>query len=336
MTRPSPAVPPGILSLPLTAAIPDEEPVTRLYLLAVRRPGITDAELVAHGYDQAAIEHATRALQSLGLLRPAGAGAWEALPPDIALPALAGRYEMRAATTRALSDELGRVYRQARRHPTEEPGVVALRSLQELQEAFERVVAAAEHEVIGFRDNSPWTAYILGRDPARHQGRWLSAQGRPLRLRTTYDPVVLELPQATEVLAARTGSGEVSRFVRGLPFSVVVADTSAAVIDLTSFDSSGQGCLLIHDRRFVLALAGLVEMVWRQGTPMTLDGAATIDAQSRLILSMLGAGATDSTIAARLGVSQRTVERKMRALMEQLGAATRFQAGVLAAHRGWL
>ena len=336
MTRPAPLIELGLLTFPLSAAIPDDEPVTRLYLLAVRRPGITKAELVTHGYSETEVDAATDELGRLGLLRRAGDDAWEALPPDIALPALAGQFEMRAATTRALTTELSRIYRSARRQPTDDSGIVALRSLQELQDASEQVVAVAEHEVISFRDNSPRTAHLFGRDPAQHRGRWTTAGGRPLLLRTTYDTAVLDLPQATEILSARRGSGEECRFVRGLPFSVMVADTTAAVVDLTSFDSSGQGCLLVHDRRLVLALTSLVEMVWRLGTPMAPEGVGALDRQSRLILSLLAAGATDATIAARLGISQRTVERKMRSLMERLGAATRFQAGVQAARRGWL
>lgn len=115
-----------------------------------------------------------------------------------------------------------------------------------------------------------------------------------------------------------------------------VADGTSAIVDLTSYDTSGQGCLLIHDRRLVLALAGLAEMVWRMAAPTASDEPGTLDRQSHLILSLLTAGATDATIAARLGISQRTVERKVRVLMERLGAATRFQAGVQAARRGWL
>ena len=54
------------------------------------------------------------------------------------------------------------------------------------------------------------------------------------------------------------------------------------------------------------------------------------------ILTLLAAGASDATIARQSGISQRTVERRVRALMDQLGAGTRFQAGVQAARRGWL
>ena len=41
-------------------------------------------------------------------------------------------------------------------------------------------------------------------------------------------------------------------------------------------------------------------------------------------------------IAGQTVISQRTVERKVRTMLEQLGASTRFQAGVQAARRGWL
>ncbi|GAB95579.1 putative LuxR family transcriptional regulator [Kineosphaera limosa NBRC 100340] len=327
-------VDPGLLTLSATGV---DEPANRLYLLAVHRPGITRAALLAEGFDEATIEKVTADLQRIGLLRRTADDEWEALPPDLTLPALAGEFELRAATARALSIELSTIYRNARAHPrVEGGGIVALSNQQELAEASAHLVAVAEHEVIGFRDNSPRTAHLFGGDPDQHRGRWVNASGRPLRLRTTFDSAVLDLPRAAEILQARTASGESCRFARGLPFSVIVADTTSAVVDLTSYDSSAQGCLLVGDRRLVLALAGLVEMVWRTAAPMASDKEGPIDGQSRLILSLLAAGATDTLIASRTGISQRTVERKVRTLMERLGAATRFQAGVQAARRGWL
>ena len=54
------------------------------------------------------------------------------------------------------------------------------------------------------------------------------------------------------------------------------------------------------------------------------------------LLSLLSAGRSDSTIARLSGISLRTVERRVRSLMDRLGAKTRFQAGVQAARRGWI
>ena len=47
-------------------------------------------------------------------------------------------------------------------------------------------------------------------------------------------------------------------------------------------------------------------------------------------------GAKDEQIARTLGLSLRTVRRRVADLMIELGVDTRFQAGVEAARRGWL
>jgi DNA-binding NarL/FixJ family response regulator len=54
------------------------------------------------------------------------------------------------------------------------------------------------------------------------------------------------------------------------------------------------------------------------------------------VLSLLEAGYPDESIAVRLGVSVRTVRRMITAMMDRLGARSRFQAGARAADSGWL
>ena len=66
------------------------------------------------------------------------------------------------------------------------------------------------------------------------------------------------------------------------------------------------------------------------GTPAGGPGGGAASWRDRLILTLLASGASDAVIARQSGVSQRTVERRVRALMDRLGAATRFQAGVQA------
>ena len=93
---------------------------------------------------------------------------------------------------------------------------------------------------------------------------------------------------------------------------------------------------MVRDRRIVLALRGLCETWWRLGTPLAWESGGELDEDSSFIVSMLAAGATDAMMASQAGLSQRTVERRVRALMNRLGATTRFQAGVLAVRRGWI
>jgi DNA-binding NarL/FixJ family response regulator len=58
--------------------------------------------------------------------------------------------------------------------------------------------------------------------------------------------------------------------------------------------------------------------------------------RERQLLTLLTAGYTDESAAARLGISVRTVRRMVSGIMNRLGARSRFQAGVKAADRGWL
>jgi DNA-binding NarL/FixJ family response regulator len=83
----------------------------------------------------------------------------------------------------------------------------------------------------------------------------------------------------------------------------------------------------------------LFERVWLSAVPLTasdLPDSADLGARERELLSLLSAGSTDESAAARLGVSVRTVRRMVADIMNRLGARSRFQAGVKAADRGWL
>ena len=113
------------------------------------------------------------------------------------------------------------------------------------------------------------------------------------------------------MLRARAEGGEQVRFVPELPFSVLVVDETAAIVDVSRHAPDGGGSLLVRQPALVRSLAELVETVWRLGTPAGRARTAGLDQRDTAILTL-------------------------RALMDQLGAGTRFQAGVQAARRGWL
>lgn len=69
---------------------------------------------------------------------------------------------------------------------------------------------------------------------------------------------------------------------------------------------------------------------------LAVDGDQGPSDDIRRLLVLLGAGLTDASIARELGVSERTVNRRIIALQDALAARSRFQLGVQAARRGWL
>jgi DNA-binding CsgD family transcriptional regulator len=80
-------------------------------------------------------------------------------------------------------------------------------------------------------------------------------------------------------------------------------------------------------------------LVGRPAVPLTPTGISTateLSNRERVLLALLSSGSTDQEVAAELGLSVRTVRRMVSDLMHQLGARSRFAAGVHAIDRGWL
>lgn len=310
---------------------------TAVYLLAVRQSVVTRASLIEAGVSPDAVEGALEVLLDHGLLTPTGEDAWAATPPESTPPPEAAAPGTQPGDLRAVAEALGHLHHEHR--PTVEGttcGIRILTSLDHLITATLTALTTATSEVWCARDHSPSTERLFRAALDEHRRRLISRAGTPVRRHAVFDPRVMSIACAADVLMARAEAGEDHRFITGVPFGLLVADSSLAVVDLTAFDTSGAGSLLVTDRRLVLALRRLVQTWWNLGTPTALPGPDGIDRDSAYILSMLATGATDATVAARSGLSQRTIERRVSALMQQLGAATRFQAGVLAARRGWI
>ena len=314
-----------------------EAAVTRVYLAALQHAQPSRSLLIAQGIRSDLVDTSLRILEAQGLVRIHEGGHLEVLPPDIALPNLASELEQRARQTRSAAHELAQVYFQARSQMIrpDTSGLRILQSMDELAAATADIVSSATAQVRSFRAMSPRTRDLFAAPIHSHEAPSTGAGGAPLDMRTTYTSEVLDLENALQVLEARERGGERFRFVSSIPFSALVVDDAAAVVDTTLFESNGQGSVLVRSRPMVRALAALADLFWDLGAPLPRTaGARTAEARDRTILALLAAGAPDATIARQTGVSQRTVERRVRALMDQLGAGTRFQAGVQAARRG--
>ncbi|MBZ9641835.1 helix-turn-helix transcriptional regulator [Streptomyces sp. PSKA30] len=105
---------------------------------------------------------------------------------------------------------------------------------------------------------------------------------------------------------------------------------------------------LVRDSSLLDALVALFESYWENAVPLHLseagDDLATDDAATHpslspadgKLLSLLVAGVADKAIASQMGLSRRTVQRRIQSLMTRAGAGTRMQLAWQAARRGWL
>jgi DNA-binding CsgD family transcriptional regulator len=326
----------------LASDAPDRETetlLTRVYLATLQHPEPSRSLLVAQGMPAGVVDQALATLVDQGLIRLHAGGVIEVVPPDISLPSLALSYERRARATRSAAHELAQVYFQARAaSQTPDLGTIRiLRSLDEISAVTAEIVAGGTQVVRCFRSMSPRTRAVFASPRHSHEEPTHGVGGARLEMRTVYDTRVLEIEGALEVLEARERGGERFRFTTSVPFSAVIVDEAAAVVDVSAFESSGYGSALVRARPMVAALVALNDKLWDLGAPLNRGtGGTAAERRDQTILALLAAGAPDATIARQTGVSQRTVERRVRALMDQLGAGTRFQAGVQAARRGLL
>jgi DNA-binding CsgD family transcriptional regulator len=152
---------------------------------------------------------------------------------------------------------------------------------------------------------------------------------------TVWDTQVLEMPGALTALSARREGGEFQRSISSLPLSIVIVDDATCIVEWSGEGRGPQG-LKGHARGAVAAGIKVFERFWQLGTPIGDDVEGELDGRDAQVLRLMAAGVTDAAIARQTALSQRTVERRVRHLMERLDAQTRFQAGVQAVHRGWL
>lgn len=169
-------------------------------------------------------------------------------------------------------------------------------------------------------------------DPMNDILRELVGQGR--RLRTIYP--VRALQDAPDVLAYRAEIGEEIRLLPDVPTRMLVLGKTHAILPepLGMVDEPRS---LVRQRGIVEALSWLFEELWDGAAPVPeLAGAGAPSDQRRFLLQQLADGAQDEQIARRLGISLRTVRRRVAELMGELGAESRFQAGVEASRRAWI
>ncbi|MFF0557497.1 LuxR C-terminal-related transcriptional regulator [Streptomyces sp. NPDC004266] len=167
--------------------------------------------------------------------------------------------------------------------------------------------------------------------------RQIAAMDRGVAYRTIYAADALKLPAVRASMRRTLARGEEGRFIARTPMKLVIFDDDLALVPAASSNRSSES-LVIARSALLDGFISLFETVWEMAMPLGGEGEVGVDLgdQERELLCLMAAGSTDLRIARHFGVSPRTVERRIRAVLDRLGATSRFQAGALAARRGWL
>ncbi|HEX2131584.1 MAG TPA: helix-turn-helix transcriptional regulator [Actinophytocola sp.] len=186
------------------------------------------------------------------------------------------------------------------------------------------VLASAEREVLVM--GTAGDALGLARRVAPRSG---------VRFRFVFPGQVRRSVAAEAHLADLARSGASVRTALRVPADILVVDNALAVFP--GRRAAGGDVVVVGLSSIVATAIELFERTWAGGEPFAAPNRAQrLGVREREVLRGLSAGWADETVAARLGVSVRTVRREIAVIMHRLDARSRFQAGVRAAARGWL
>lgn len=291
-------------------------------------------ETLAADLDPAAVDR----LEALGLVRRGVDGALAALPPHRPLLAEAHRAQSRADALRESAETLRAEFH--RRPGAARDAVEVVVGGPEIVGAGVQIARQARRLVRGF-DRGPY--FHDGSLPDDAQSRsW--TRGVPWRVVYEGRSLQAEPPDRWEHLGSTPG--ETGRILPRLPFKLLIADDDAALVGLAG--AAGQGeALVVRGSLLVDAFVRLFELQWELALPIAdvarggddgADGRGgdVLTEVERRLVAMLSSGMTDEAMARAIGLSHRTVQRRLADLARRVGAEGRFQLGVQAARRGWV
>lgn len=263
-----------------------------------------------------------------------------ASPPQVAVEALLARREEDLRQARAGLAELVTAYRFGGRLRAPGELIEIVHGRSAIQHCFAQIQRAARHEMLVLV--APPFALPTGNNTDE-----FDVLQRGVRARAVYERSVLEVVGSAQEIARYMAAGEEARAVDQVPAKYVVADRQTALIPMEAGQPGIEpGAILVQASALVEVMVSLFENVWASATPLRLGPDNTVhregpnttplsDEDTRIIALLLS-GLSDKNVASQLGISLRTVQRRIHHLMTLTGVHTRMQLGWHCARHGWI
>ncbi|MFF8595536.1 LuxR C-terminal-related transcriptional regulator [Streptomyces sp. NPDC015220] len=213
--------------------------------------------------------------------------------------------------------------------------VEILRDYRRIQQVLEDITCTVQHSL------SSMHPIARGREiPERALDRDRRQIKNGVQVRSIFSQRLTVVPEDADHLRSKAELGVQVRLSPVVPMNMIIADEQFALLPANPEDSSA-GAILARGSALVRSYLTLFEHCWHTATPYGEQGQPArggdgLTEQQRAALRMLASGMKDEKVARNLGVSLRTVSRMISELMQELGASSRFEAGVRATRLGWL
>ena len=194
------------------------------------------------------------------------------------------------------------------------------------------LVASAKHEVFSLLPGGTYSPNVM-------RSSWdddIALVRRGVECRAIYQADSTRTPEMLRYLGDFVREGGKVRVARRITHRAVIIDRAVAWI-ATQPDTFDLPCLVVTEGALVGNLRQQFVGVWKDSLSVGFSADDQLEESLvRQTLEILKTGVTDEVAAKQLGLSARTVRRRVAAVMDLLGASSRFEAGVKAAQSGWL
>jgi len=206
--------------------------------------------------------------------------------------------------------------------------------LEAVQQALADLTSEIKYEVATF---APGAAHTYTNEDLNHsQSRNKALYSGNIRARTIYLSSVRKNQTLLAHVKWLNERGAEVRTASKLPIRAIIFDRQVAVLPL-DVRSANQGIVVHRSSSVVIPLQELFEKTWSHAQPLGMarlaDGKSLTE-EERAILELAALGNTDVEIGVRLGISDRTIRRRVQELQHQLGADSRIKAIYLATKKG--
>jgi len=164
---------------------------------------------------------------------------------------------------------------------------------------------------------------------------------RGVKLQALYQQVALRDRHTRSYLTELADNGAKVRFTTSVPGRSLVIDRKIALLRIPTDDPAKLGLAVVREPNVIAWMISTFEQLWAEA--QTLEDALSrdqeepeLDQTRTAILRLMAEGEKDEAISRRLSISVRTCRRQIADYMAQVGATSRFQAGVIAARAGHL
>lgn len=319
-----------------------DEVVARVYRLRVLHPTDSVDELAVRvGLSPDEVRATEARLADLSLLQPSPSGGWSAVSPETAADTLLATAQQEVldkqraiATARAQMHALTGEYLEARSMRSAKGRVEVIEGIDNIRAVIDDLARTCKSSV----DVLSPGGYLD--EPAIRSATPLDLDtlARGAHIRILFQHSTRKHKQTAKYAATITAAGAQIRTTGVMPSRLLIYDNEAAVLPVDAEDTAA-GVVLVRDQAVLGFLKRLFTHHWERGLDFTAEEEENGPDPTQLerdVLLLMAAGKKNEVIAHQLGVSPRSVSRIVATLMDRLGAASRFQAGVRAAMNGWI